>query len=531
MRTRSYSSVLITTFFVLAITAPVLAQEQRQIADSVTGKQHHHYRLIDVGTFGGPASFINAEFNSFPALNDQGILVGGSATPVPWPANTNPFGCGGTDGNIQFIFHSFAVKDGVVTDLGALSPKEQNCSNAQAVNARGEIVGFSENGLIDPVTGLNENRATLWKNGEVQDLGTLGGPHSVAFGINNRGQVAGTSLNDIPDAVSILDSLVYGTSNGTQTRAFVWERGHMQDLGTLGGPDALAFFINQRGQITGFSYTNSTPNATTGLPTQDPFLWEDGTMIDLGTLGGTSGSPTALNNAGQVIGVSNLAGDQTHDPFLWEKGNLIDLATNTIGATAITANAINDAGEIVGAAAFANAPFDAYLRKKGAASDLGHLSGDCFSEAIAINSRGEVVGYSTCDFANVHPILWKNGLPIDLNSTIPANSSLQLVIALAINERGEIAGLGVPASCPVALVDFACGHAFLLIPCGEPGDGCEDGAAIGAAASNTGLEQARQPPTAGNRDNPSFRGMPSPTLRSLRDRMMSRYRGLEAQQR
>ena len=448
------------------------------------------------------------------------------ATPVPAPANTNPFGCLGPDGAVPFIFHSFALKDGVVTDLGALSPKDQNCSNAQAINARGDVAGVSENGLIDPVTGLIEDRAVRWENGEIHDLGTLGGPHSAAFGINNRGQIVGLSLNDVPDVFSILDFLAYHTANGTQTRAFLWERDHMQDLGTLGGPDALAMFINQSGQVTGVSYTNSTPNATTGVPTVDPFLWKNGTMVDLGTLGGTNGSPLALNNAGQVIGTSNLAGDQTSDPFLWEKGNLIDLATNTSGATVVTANAINDAGEIVGGAAFADAPFDAYLWRKGAATDLGHLSGDCFSEAIAINSREEAVGYSTCDFANDHPILWKNGSMIDLNTAIPAGSNLQLVIALAINERGEIAGLGVPAGCAPGDVDFSCGHAFLLIPCGEGDYGCGDSTAVATTTSNIGLNNLGQHTSVAN---PACLRMTNPVLRSLRARLISPYRGLATQ--
>lgn len=91
----------------------------------------------------------------------------------------------------------------------------------------------------------------------------------------------------------------------------------MQDIGTLGGPDAAAPFINERGEIAGFSYTSTMA--------VDPFLWEpptrrqpNGRMIDLGTLGGTFGAEgegMALNNRGQVVGGSNLAGDVFFHPF------------------------------------------------------------------------------------------------------------------------------------------------------------------------------------------------------------------------
>ena len=49
--------------------------------------------------------------------------------------------------------------------------------------------------------------------------------------------------------------------------------------------------------------------------------------MDLGTLGGTYGNPWFMNNRGQVVGNSNLAGDANHHGFLWDRGTLTDLAT------------------------------------------------------------------------------------------------------------------------------------------------------------------------------------------------------------
>ena len=93
----------------------------------------------------------------------------------------------------------------------------------------------------------------------------------------------------------------------------------MNDLGTLGtGTDSIAFVVNERGQVAGQSFTNNTINPTTGLPTLDPFLWENAKMIVLGTLGGVYGQMYDLNNRGHVVGWADLIGDQTHHPFLWD---------------------------------------------------------------------------------------------------------------------------------------------------------------------------------------------------------------------
>jgi probable HAF family extracellular repeat protein len=467
MKTRRYSSILITTLLVMAISTPVLAQDQ----------QHHRYKLVVIGTFGGPNSYPFGE--AAIALSNNGAVDGQADTALPDPnyGNFNPY-----VGQNPFLQHAFKWQNGTLTDLGALPGP--NTSNAGWITNGGVVSGLSTRSALDPLTGWPEEAAILWKDGQIIDLGTLGGYEAQADANNSRGQVAGFSSNTVPDFFPSPIAPFCPNCLPTyqvQQRAFLWENGIMQDLGTLGGPDAAALLINERGQIAGQSYISSTPNLATGVPTVDPFLWDNGKMIDLGGFGGTFGGAGWVNSRGQVVGSSNLPGDTTSHPYLWDRGVLTDLGT--LGGSFGTAIHANDAGEVVGLAT--NQGDQAalgFLWKNGVMTALMPVDGDQCSQGEHINSRGQIVGISSpgCSFSpgDGRAVLWeKDGSMIDLNVFVPPGLGLTLFEPVYINNRGEITGKG-----PLANGDL---RAFLLIPCGEGEKGCIDAATAPAATRST----------------------------------------------
>jgi probable HAF family extracellular repeat protein len=257
-------------------------------------------------------------------------------------------------------------QDGVLTDLNALLPGVPVQSYASDVSPSGTVVGWRvdldpttggapavavvwerggprvlpSSGVYTEATGINAagdiigtsllagggSRALLWRKDAVLDLGTVGGLWNSANGINARGQVVGCS----------------GTAGGA-THAFLWDRGVLTDLGTLPGhTSSCATAINARGQVVGWSE---------GAGSMRPFLWDRGVMTDLGTLGGSYYNQAwAINDRGQVVGQSRTAGASVFDfedhAFLWENGVMIDLGT--LGGTRSVARGISDSGQIVG---------------------------------------------------------------------------------------------------------------------------------------------------------------------------------------
>jgi probable HAF family extracellular repeat protein len=419
--------------------------------------RHHHYKLVDLGTFGGPQSYLNdaAGLNSVVVLNNREELAGWADTPLQ--DSNSPNSCFDPD---CFTAHAFQWKNGVKSDLGVLPGGTSSQPNW--ISQNGLIAGVADNGEIDPlVTAFPQHRAVLWQHGKITDLGVLpqGGYESVANSVNSRGQVIGFALNTIPDSNSM-------AGIGFQTRAFLWENGVMQDLGTLNGStDAQSVVINERGQVVGLSYTSSAPSSACagfGLPmATGSFAWDkEHGMIDLGGFGGTCTVASGLNDRGQVVGESFLPGDQGSRAFLWERMTGLQ-ELETLGGDFAEGFSINNDGEAVGGSYLqGDVQIDAVLWGSRGITDLGALKGDTCAFALSINVQRQVVGSSNCFFESTRGFLWEDGGPmVELNALVSHSSNLYVTVGLTVNNHGEIAA--------DAVLPNGDEHAVLLIPCDE----------------------------------------------------------------
>jgi probable HAF family extracellular repeat protein len=503
MKFRTWSLVVAATL------VAVLAGPTRMAAQG-SAKQHHphqyhHYQLVDVGTFGGPVSGLqNPNLPRAGVLNNRGTLVGFANT----PGSDYPY-CG--FGNC-YAGDAFQLRDGVTTDLGRLSGGFD--SQVNWISASGAMTGVGDNGQPDPLAGflITQIHGLFWDHGTMTDLGTLpGGYNSFSMGVNNRGEVVGSAQNTVPDPNSM--QFPYGT----QTRAFYWKDGTMQDIGTLAdGTNAIAALINERGQVTGWSYTNSTPSAIcAGFPfffplTTSSFIWDQHHgMHDIGGLGGTCTIAQDFNNRGQIVGDSALMGDTLLHPFVWDSATgMTDLGTAS--GNYGEARAINEHGDVVGQvcdAAYSSCPAALWQKAGGKwrMTNLGTIvTGGC-AKSTSVNASAQVVGTDWCAGLFGLPFLSEDGGPVvDLNTLVPPSSGIQLVEGVQINDRGEIAAQGPDAN--------GNNHAVLLIPCDENH--------LGVEGCDYSMVDA---PAAVAQTTPAVHNESSPTL-PLTMRRMNRHR-------
>ena len=329
-------------------------------------------------------------------------------------------------------------------------------SRGNSINNLGWVSGYS--------TFADRNRhATLWRHGRKIDLGTLGGPNSsVAWPVkNDLGLIVGIAQTDTPEPLgeNWSCSAFFGGDHATgfTCLGFVWWNGIMKPLPTLGGNNGYAAGANNLGQVVGWA--ENTVHDATCVPPQvlqfQAVLWEplrNRTRQLLSLPGDSSSAATAINDRGQVVGISGIC-DQAvgrhtaRHAVLWERSSVIDLG-NIGGDTWNTPTALNRHGDVVGFASLAGSDPDdpvlhAFLwtRAQGM-RDLGTLPGDSSSQAQGINARGQVVGLS-CGAAGCRAFLWEKGVMRDLNALKALQVAAHLEMAMDINEFGQISGRAI----------------------------------------------------------------------------------------
>jgi probable HAF family extracellular repeat protein len=369
------------------------------------------YKIKDLGTLGG--SYAKAG-----GISNAGWVEGYSLLP------------GDSDVH-EFLWHE---GDGALTDLGTLGGL--NSFSEYRPNDRGNAGGESETSTPDPngedFCGFGTQLICLaffWQNNVMTAQTTLGGNNGAGFGTNDWGELAGTAENTTVEPTCA----AAGTGEFLQYRPVIWRNGRIHELLTFpGDPVGVAYAVNNRGQAVGQSGPCGVERLGT---TSHALLWQDEKPTDLGNLGGAMNNLSQdINDRGQVVGLSDLAGDAVFHAFLWHRNVM---------------------------------------------TDLGTLPGDIYSNGESINIEGEVVGASADANFNGSAFVWRNGVMTDLNTLIPANSPLFLRNATSNNDRGQIVGGAVVTATGET-------HVFLATP-------IEDDEAGESATTATADARLRRP--------------------------------------
>jgi probable HAF family extracellular repeat protein len=292
-----------------------------------------------------------------------------------------------------------AAEGWTLVDLGTLGGPE---SHGAAVSDSGLAVGCA-----DTADGVH---AFIWRDGTMQDLGTATDPvsgASCALAVNDGGMVAGRSGSG---------------------EIVIWKGTFVTHLGVQGNVGG----INDAGVVVGAYGQDSTTRA---------FVYRDRTLTDIGGTAGSSAAK-AINVRGQIAGTAN------GHAFLYDNGTLRDLGT--LGGGTSSGTGIDDRGDVVGMS------FDATSQPRAFVFDgaLHALAGaPTYSGAIATNNSGQVIGSGE----GVYGWLVDNGQYTQL-SKLPAVSSMGWthLEPTGINERGWIVGTGTDANGNL--------RAFLLVP-------------------------------------------------------------------
>ena len=292
-------------------------------------------------------------------------------------------------------------------------------SVATSINNNGQVVGYSTTS-----EDYDYGRAFIYSNGVRQDLGITG--NSRAYSINDSGQIVGG----------------YTTSSKEYGVAFLYTSGVMQTLGTFDGNPSCAYSINESGQISGgagvFSHTVGSA-----------FLYQNNTLQPIGEKSGWN-LARGINNHGDTVVMSNSTGHVRS--YIYSNGTMQDIGT--LGGTYAGVMAINEKGQVVGNSTTSGGASHAFLYSSGTTIDLGLGVGNWGSYGLGINNQGDVVGTTLINNGGIQhsAFIYMDGQQVDLNDCIDPTLGWYLEEAWDINDNRQIVGYGNG------------GRAFMLIP-------------------------------------------------------------------
>jgi probable HAF family extracellular repeat protein len=317
-------------------------------------------------------------------------------------------------GACSLVVSAAVVLAGPSTALAAPTPTvlpllSGKSAIAYAVNNAGVVAGSAE-----LATGYWH--AVVWVNGQIKDLGTLGGPNSQAEDVDDNGQVVGSAQ----------------AADGSN-HAVVWIDGRIHDLGLRSDVQASAL-ASSNGYIatTWYEFDNPWAGARASLVTGAPGGFT-ATQVDLPP--GVWAS--AVNASGAVAGTYDLVDYQdpdfeAHQAYLWRNGTATKLGT--LGGPGSVSNDLNDAGHVIGSSTTAAGAAKAFFWD-GARMTALRSPADDTPTAQAINNRDVIVGTLG---SSQQAVLWSGPTAAPRMLTSPTGSVG--TSAVDINQRGVIVG-------------------------------------------------------------------------------------------